>query len=65
MDASRAPATDAPCQRTTGSETANPAMTSANAQCTATGSFSHLLIRKTKDVAPCFTSKKREARNSD
>lgn len=29
------------------------------------GSFSHLLIRNTKDVALCFNSKKREERSSD
>lgn len=28
-------------------------------------SFSHLLTRNTKDVAPCFSPKKREARSSD
>ena len=29
------------------------------------GLFSHLLTRNTKDVAPCFSPKKREARSSD
>lgn len=39
--------------------------TLSNVQCAAACSFSHLLIRNTKDVAPCFSSKKREARSSD
>jgi len=43
----------------------NRPSTFANVQCAATDSFSHLLIRSTKDVAPCFSPKKREARSSD
>src|SRR5574337_74537 len=38
--------------------------TSANVRCSAARSFSHLLIRNTKDGAPCFSSKKGSSRLS-